>query len=351
MPSKLTRTSSMQPLMTKASRMSSISTGPWLAPSEAADILAFRLHVGTTGKPETFRGVRTTGEKPPIDGTAHYVAGFGVDVRTVPGPAADRREEIHAGQSSCRSPGGSAAGAAQQSDYGRLRENAARTDVTRAKDSSKRKRRWPGVTDPIYKPYVVAIGQLALAWNELHESLALLFIELPASGRPYPATDIWNAVGFDRPKRQLIRSLLRALHAEYPAKPRMKADLEWFLTEIDKVEDARNDAIHAPLTFEPKPRVQYFMSVTGGTTARTKIVPSTAFDNRRALKLLNKELLTEFRWCRDMSIALSKHASEIYDAIAANPRESNAWPARPTLPNRGGGRKRADKQRSSRASG
>jgi hypothetical protein len=61
--------------------MSSISTGPWLAPPEAADILEFRLHVGTTGRPETFRGVRTTGEKPPIDGTAHYVAGFGVDPR------------------------------------------------------------------------------------------------------------------------------------------------------------------------------------------------------------------------------------------------------------------------------
>jgi hypothetical protein len=36
------------------------------------------------------------------------------------------------------------------------------------KDGIKRKRRWPGVTNPIYKPYVVAIGQLALAWNELH---------------------------------------------------------------------------------------------------------------------------------------------------------------------------------------
>lgn len=59
--------------------MSSISTGPWLAPPEAGDVLEFRLHVGTTGKPETFRGVRTSGEKPPIDDTAVYVAGFGVD--------------------------------------------------------------------------------------------------------------------------------------------------------------------------------------------------------------------------------------------------------------------------------
>jgi hypothetical protein len=70
---------------------------------------------------------------------------------------------------------------------------------------SPEKRRRHAVTSQVYKPYVMAIGQLALAWNELHESLALLFIELLASGRAYPATDIWNAATFDRPKRQLIK--------------------------------------------------------------------------------------------------------------------------------------------------
>ena len=89
------------------------------------------------------------------------------------------------------------------------------------------KRRWPAITGPVYKPYVIAIGQLTLAWNELHESLALLFIELLANGRAYPATDIWNAAAFDRPKRLLLKSLLRTVDRRYPAKPRMKGDLEW----------------------------------------------------------------------------------------------------------------------------
>jgi hypothetical protein len=119
----------------------------------------------------------------------------------------------------------------------------------------------------------------------------------------------------------------------------MKGDLERFSVEIDKVEDARNDAIHAPLTFMPKPGAQHSSAADGAMIAKTKIVPSTAFDNRRAVKLLNKELLTEFRWCRDMSIALSRYAGDIYDAIAANPRDSDVWPARPTLPNRGQARK------------
>lgn len=58
--------------------MSSFSAGPWLVPPTASDILSFHLHVAETGRPETFRGVRTTGEKPPIDGTAIYITGFGV---------------------------------------------------------------------------------------------------------------------------------------------------------------------------------------------------------------------------------------------------------------------------------
>ncbi len=222
--------------------------------------------------------------------------------------------------------------------------------MRKAEDGPKRKHRWPAVTSPIYKPYVIAIGQLAVAWNALHESLALLFIELLANGRAYPATDIWNAAAFDRPKRQLIRALLRTIDSKYPARLRMKVDLEWFLTEIDKVEDARNDAIHAPLTFTPKSGALHSLPIDG-TAGKPSVVPSTAFDNRRAIKLLNKDLLTEFRWCRDMSVALSKYAGELYDAIAATPCGSDSWPARPALPNRGGSRKRAGNQRSSRVTG
>jgi hypothetical protein len=61
-----------------------------------------------------------------------------------------------------------------------------------------------------YKPYALAIGQLTLAWNGLHEDLALLFIELLAKGRAYPATDLWNSAAFDRPKRAMLRPWSRA---------------------------------------------------------------------------------------------------------------------------------------------
>jgi hypothetical protein len=205
-----------------------------------------------------------------------------------------------------------------------------------AQNPSKKRR---AITSAIYTPYVVAIGQLALAWNDLHEALALLFIELLANGRAYPATDLWNAASFDRPKRQLIKSLMRTAPLKYPARVRLKADLEWLLAEIDKVEDARNDAIHAPLTFSTEGKVLSIFTPGNKEVSITipvdKIVPSTAFDNRRAIKLLNKDLLTEFRWCRDMSLALTEYVSEIYEAVAANPPDSNVWPTKPVLPGRG----------------
>jgi hypothetical protein len=205
---------------------------------------------------------------------------------------------------------------------------------------SPEKRRRHAVTSQVYKPYVIAIGQLALAWNELHESLALLFIELLANGRAYPATDIWNAATFDRPKRQLIKSLLRTANLKYPAKPLLKTDLEWLLAQTDKVEDARNDAVHAPLTFTSEGAALSILTSGGNkkvpvTITVNRVVPSTAFDNRRAMKLLNKDLLTEFRWCRDMSLSLTEYVGEVYEAIAANPPGSDAWPTRPALPSRG----------------
>jgi len=205
--------------------------------------------------------------------------------------------------------------------------------------------RWPAITAPVYRPYVIAIGQLALAWNQLHESLALLFIELLANGRAYPATDIWNSPTFDRPMRLLLKSLLRTIDRRYPSKLRMTADLEWVLAEIDKVEDARNDAVHSPLTVTPEGEVLGILIPGREDKVRlsvtvNKVVPRIAFDNRRALKLLNKDLLTEFRWCRDMSLALNEYVGAVYEAVAANPAESDAWPSRPPLPNRGVQKKR-----------
>jgi hypothetical protein len=181
-----------------------------------------------------------------------------------------------------------------------------------------------------FRPYVNAIGQLALAWNDLHESLALLFIELLAKGRAYPATDVWNSAVHDRPKRMLIRAVLRTWKSEDAKFVSLVDDVTWLLDQADKVEDARNDAIHSPLVFFDHTNV--FAQQRGWAG---KVMPSLAFGNKRAGKLRDKDLLTEFRWCRDAAVALREYASQLYEAVAA----PIPWPDRPALPNRGHQRK------------
>lgn len=173
----------------------------------------------------------------------------------------------------------------------------------------------------------------ALAWNDLHEDLALLFIELLANGKAYPATDIWNSAGFDRPKRAMLRVVMKTQHERFARCPKLADDVMWLLDEADKLEDARNDSIHSPLaSFAADNIWAQHQGIAG------RIVPSVAFGNRRAIKLARKDLFTEFRWCRDASLTLRDFAGEIYEAVAAR----TAWPDRPSLPNRGQKKRRQD---------
>lgn len=177
-----------------------------------------------------------------------------------------------------------------------------------------------------YKPYALAIGQLSLAWNDLHEALALLFIELLANGLVYPAQDIWNAQNFDRPKRTLIRAVIKTNRYKLPNFTDLQEKVTWLLDEADKLEDARNDAIHSPLVSSKGENLSAIQPASAH-----RVLPLTAFGNRRALKLGQKELLSEFRWCRQAAITLRDFAHELYDAAASH------RPCReiPSLPNRG----------------
>jgi hypothetical protein len=74
--------------------------------------------------------------------------------------------------------------------------------------SSKRRRHPEKFTGRHYRPITTAIGQLALAWNDFHEDLALLFVELLSRGRAFPATDIWSSAIYDRPKRAMLRAVI-----------------------------------------------------------------------------------------------------------------------------------------------
>jgi len=181
--------------------------------------------------------------------------------------------------------------------------------------------RSPPYTDKVFLPYVTALGQLALAWNGLHQTLALLFLTVMDAKISNQYLAIWHALKTDRAQRDI---LLAATKSNYRgAVPlNMIEDIEWLCKKADSVEEARNNAIHTPLwAYERGPDDIIVMPVTG-------------LGHQRAQKLFEKNLLSEFRWCRDAALVLTDYAADLRGPLSDY---TLPWPGRPQLPNLGDG--------------
>lgn len=56
------------------------------------------------------------------------------------------------------------------------------------------------------EPHALAIGRIALAWNELHEVLGQIFAQLFTKSHGDTSMSIWNALDSDRTQRKLLRA-------------------------------------------------------------------------------------------------------------------------------------------------
>jgi hypothetical protein len=185
---------------------------------------------------------------------------------------------------------------------------------------------------PEFRPYVNALGQLSLAWNDLQESLAALFWTATMKGPPLPgdrfdnsSLRIWHAVKSDRYQREMLRAAIENLVGDWN-RPNFGEDGKWLLKEVGNLENIRNDAIHSPLFANDK-------SLYGSITTKEKIAPAWWLMNPKAASLTKRgNLLTQFRYCRDASIILSDFAREMDCALI---NRGKPWPDRPRLPNRG----------------
>jgi hypothetical protein len=99
---------------------------------------------------------------------------------------------------------------------------------------TKRKRRLQRYTSAEFKPYVVALGQLALAWNDLQESLAALFWTLanpppqPGDRVNYIPLRIWASIKSDRIQREILRTVINHSQTNW-GRDRMTKDLIWLV--------------------------------------------------------------------------------------------------------------------------
>jgi hypothetical protein len=191
-------------------------------------------------------------------------------------------------------------------------------------------------TERGFRPYVLAIGQLALAWNDLHEKLGMMFVTLMGGGWVNLPAAVWQSAHFDRPKREMLRAAILNQTAKFEAHyPTLKDDLLYVLGQCETIEEARNNAVHSPLllgTFGP---------LSAGLTGQWErvgkpyVFPDLLLSHPRARKLSSKkDLLAEFRWCRNATLVLRNYIVLIDHAMDARGR-GGPWPDKPSLPNRG----------------
>lgn len=208
------------------------------------------------------------------------------------------------------------------------------------KDKPKRKR--VRFTEKAFAPYVAGIGQAALAWNDLQEELGRLYAKVTQSdwyiikkGGEVTVTcmalESWQALKVDRSKREMLSAAIGILHPHDTRRlAKLAPDVTWLVKETNSLEDIRNDAIHAPLRLWHR-QEDDGKHVSGVEAARL-------FANRRARKLAEKDILAEFRWCRDMALVLRDFARDLQEsfqlgAISESPPDwQRAWPDKPKLP-------------------
>lgn len=175
-----------------------------------------------------------------------------------------------------------------------------------------------------FAPYVRAIGQLLLAWNDLHERLLMLFI--PAIGADLlfdgeRISAIWHSIRQDNSKRKALRAAINRLPADdYEGRDKLVDEICWVLDMTDKLEGLRDDAAHTPL-HSALPR-------------STKMVfPNKGYGNPRAMRILDKkqDVLTEYSYAYKRILMLRDYVIAI-DFAWRNPQLP--WPDRPQLPER-----------------
>jgi hypothetical protein len=182
-----------------------------------------------------------------------------------------------------------------------------------------------------FRPYVAALGQLTLAWNDLQESLAALFWTTMLYSPPlagdfvnYTPLWVWHSIKSDRSQREMLKAAIDHSHTAWK-RPSFVNDGKWLLDRAGELEDARNDAIHSPLFSVDK-------SLYGMAAGPEKVAQAYWLFNPRAKKLAKRDnLLRELRYCRDAAITLSDYAREI-DRALINP--SRPWPKKPLQPSR-----------------
>ncbi len=168
--------------------------------------------------------------------------------------------------------------------------------------------------DRAFQKLALALGRVALSWNDLHISLSsLLSVILRIPNRLITDT-IWYAVKSDRGQRDVLKALNSSQAIGLNLSKEARAEISWILSRATAIEDLRNDLLHSP-----------FVNSFGN------IRPLHLGVHNRAIGLETKNLLAECHWFYTTATMLRDHADKIDEALS---RPNATLLKRPKLPDR-----------------
>jgi hypothetical protein len=166
------------------------------------------------------------------------------------------------------------------------------------------------------KPYLIELGRLVLAWNDLHEKLAELWGVIKEDPK---ALQQWHDLRNDREQRKLLRNTLTSDLQKRVDKrrggteqlKRIKENITWLLDKIDELADHRNNFLHAPFMFS--------VADDGELTMQS----FSMVGNQRAQALAGKDLKDEMHHHRENMAALGTFSVAITFDINGKGTSSN----------------------------
>ncbi len=173
---------------------------------------------------------------------------------------------------------------------------------------------------PAFQQYAKALGELSLAWNDLHEMLGNLFwvsLGIPNGVMPL---DVWHSSNSDRAQRDMLKAIAESHAIGGDLTKTAKIEILWVLKRAISLEDTRNNALHSPV----------FQS------GNDPVEAAHQSGHRRAKQLANKDLLKELNYFYKTTMVLRDYSFEMFASIQTqNSIFPIAWPDRPKMPSRG----------------
>ena len=180
-----------------------------------------------------------------------------------------------------------------------------------------------------YERYIAAVGAVTHAWNFLHERLGRLFVTL-LNLNLFVGFALWYSTENDRMQRDMLMAVVSQTYLLdlLPRWPTAREDIIWLLTRANSLADSRNNAIHTPIDI---------LISNGGEHVPSALTHAYFMGHRRALRMADKDILQELEWCKQYADVLSNFAHEItyvLDRHLRDGRRRDAWPRRPSVPDR-----------------